>query len=123
MSQPKVEVLVAGKPVEHSLRVFKNGGANIHLEAGALDAKTSKTTAKATETAKVVDGVRFDGTDAIIRISGKDVATIARPKVPKSQKPMKQWKTAINSNLWNDQGGKDDAKVWAYRVTYGDMPK
>ena len=124
-----VEVLVKGKPVEFSFRVLKNGGAVIGLKQKALDTKARKTTKKAAKkeakTPAIVDGVRFEENEAIIRIGGKDVETIAKPNVAKAQKPMKQWKTAINSNLWNVQGGNEnegDNPIWAHKVTYGDMP-
>jgi len=122
-NNPKVEVLVRGKPVDFSFHALKNGGATIGLKQAALDTKASKTTKKAEPKAtkkaesKLVDGVRFDGDNAIIRINGKDVATISKPK---GDKPKKAWKSAINSNLWNDQGGKDDQAVWNLRVTAKD---
>lgn len=121
MSKPKIEVLVNEKSVEFSFHALKNGGGTIGLKQKALDTKASKSTPKASETkksAKVVDGVRFDGGQAIIRVGGVDVATIKDPK-----KGLKAYKRAINSNLWNEQGGKDDADIWAHKVTYGDLPK
>lgn len=126
-----VEVLVKGKPVEFSFRVLKNGGAVIGLRQKALDTKasakakpstTKKAPKKAAKATKLVDGVRFDGDEAIIRINGADVENIPKPKVPSNQKPMKQWKKAINSNLWNAQGGAKDEAIWAHKVGYGDMP-
>lgn len=129
-TKPKVKVFVAGVSVDFSIHYLKNGGASIGLKQKALDTKastkakpsTTKKSPKAKSSTKLVDGVRFEGTDAIIRIGGVDVDTIARPKVAKAQKPRKQWKKAINSNLWNVQGGNKDATVWAYKVGYGDMP-
>lgn len=127
MSDPKVEVLVRGTPVEFSFHALKNGGAAIGLKQKALDAKASKTTKaakKAVKSAKKsADGVRFDGNEAIIRIDGEDVKTITKPK---GTKPMKAWKRAINSELWNGQGGKEDEganPIWGLKVTYGDLPK
>jgi len=127
--KPKVEVLVNGKPVEFSFRVLKNGGAVIGLKQKALDAKASKTTPKGSKVTKTtskakpskseptIDGVRFEGETAIIRINGADVGTIPSPGGRKA------WKRAINSNLWNAQGGAKDTTVWAHKVTYGDMPQ
>lgn len=121
-----VQVLVKGKPVEHSFRVLKNGGAVIGLKQDVLDAKASKTTkkpakkqTKAPKSEATIDGVRFDGDQAIIRIGGKDVETIAAPG---GSKPRKAWKKAINSNLWNVQGGNKDQAIWNHKVGYGDMP-
>ena len=119
--QPKVEVLVRGSPVEFTFHALKNGGASIGLKQAALDTKASKAAkaAKTTKpTAKVTDGVRFDGTQAIIRIDGEDVATVDKPKGGQ-----KAYKRAINSELWNGQGGSDNADVWAHRVKYSDLPK
>jgi hypothetical protein len=121
--KPKVEVLVNGTPVKHTFTVLKNGGATIGLKQKVLDTKASKTTKKApkkeAKSEPTVDGVRFDGDNAIIRINGKDVDTIPAPG---GDKPRKAWKKAINSNLWNVQGGKDDPTVWALKVAYGDFP-
>lgn len=122
-TKPEVEVLVRGQPVEFSFHALKNGGATIGLKQAALDTKASKTTKKAPkkeakttkkEEPSLVDGVRFDGDNAIIRINGVDVDTVPKPK---GDKPKKAWKSAINSRLWNVHGGKDDQALWNLRVT------
>jgi hypothetical protein len=125
-TNPKVEVLVNGKPVEHSFRVLKNGGAVIGLKQEVLNAKAPvkagkkpKAEKKPKATVAITDGVRYEDNVATIRIGGVDVATVSKPT---GEKPRKAWKKAINSNLWNAQGGAKDEAIWAFKANYGDMP-
>lgn len=121
---PKVELKLDGKKVpvkDLTIKVYKNGGFNIHKkgEAPVIEFVAKPTT----------DGVSFkDANTAVIRLGGKQVATVKRP----TTKATSDWgragifRSAINSKLWSLLEGKKEEKEaseeWGYRMNNSLIP-
>ena len=124
MKQPKIELKMDGKKVpvkDLTIKVYKNGGFAIR--------KAGEVPVIAFEGKPSTDGVSFkDANTAVIRLDGKQVAVVKRPKT----EAQSDWgragifRNAINSKLWSFLEGKKEEKEasegWAHRLRNDNIP-